>query len=298
MASRTRSTIKVRRRLDVAGALLTTCFALLVWVPGANAKPPPLQLPWTPGQSWYYEGGPHSTVGCADQSFTCTGGHPWNSLDFGLSRPGIVRAAGPGKIESTTECPVRSNFVIINHGGGWHTTYYHLADIRVHPGEHVTAGQRLGTSSTATGCDGHADGPHVHFSVAKYTGQYHWHSGGVDLDGLQIGSWVFHDGKTQYSGCARNVVTKHPVCPGEKLSNDGAAAGECAATNAVQSIVATNVDCTEADQVVDAWSMQPGCGPDGTTCNVMGFACRVKTRGSALRCENGEQVITGTLKPF
>jgi hypothetical protein len=275
--------------------LITACLALAIFTPAAAAHPPALQLPWTQGESWFYEGGPHSTLGCPDQSFSCTGGKPWNSLDFGVSGPGIVRAAAAGTVQSTTQCPAKSNFVILDHGDGWHTTYYHLVDIRVHPGEHVTGGQRLGTTSTEHGCAGHADGPHVHFSVARYTGPYSWHGGRVDLDGFQIGSWIFHYGKTQYSGCATNVVTKHLVCPGGKLSNDGAAVRECGATNAVKSIVATDLDCTDARQVVDAWSQQPGCGPDGNTCHVMGFACRASGK---LRCEDGEQVITGTLKPY
>jgi len=301
MAIRTRFSRQAGRRPTGIGALLCAVVALAVFASAAAAHPPALRLPWASGQSWNYIGGPHSTLGCPDNSFTCRGGKPWNSLDFGASGPGIVHAAAAGTVEPTNRCPPKdSNFVIINHGNGWHTTYYHLVDIQVKPGHEVKAGQPLGTTSTATGCDGHADGPHVHFSVANYTGDYSWHSGRVDLDGFQIGSWIFHDGPTQYSGCATNVVTKRRVCPGGQLSNDGALARECGATNAVRSIVATDVDCAEATQVVDKWSRQADCQPNGTTCHVLGFACRVSAANSFtdLRCESDQQLITGQLRPY
>lgn len=246
-------------------------------------------------------GGPHSTLGCPDQGFTCTTGKPWNSLDFS-GGDGIVRAAASGTIQSTTQCPAKdSNFLIINHGEGWHTTYYHLIDIPADltQGHHVDVGARLGKIPTRVGCEGHADGPHVHFSVAHYTGEYSWHSGRVDLNGFQIGSWIFHDGRTRYSGCATNVLTGKSVCPGVLMRNSGALFRNCRAVFPVTSLKASGVGFEEAQGVVREWGMIATCKPDGSVCKVEGFTCRVVDVGyTELDCSAGEQRIIGKLGPY
>jgi Peptidase family M23 len=283
--------------------LLAAVLALVgsaVVASGAAAAPPTLRLPWPTGQSWIYLGGPHNTNGCPNGGFTCINPRPWNSLDFTTaSRRGTVTAATSGVVESTNQCPINSNFVIIDHGGGWHTTYYHLINIRVHAGQHVVAGQPLGAISATHGCGGHADVAHVHFSVADYSGPYSWHKGQIDLGGVRIGDWVFHDGATQYSGCATNVSTGRRVCPGGVLTNDSAV-NRCGDTNAVTSIVGNGVGCKDARRVVDTWAKRAGCGPNGQPCQVLGFSCVVPAtnRYSQLECTAGDRSVTGRLRPF
>ena len=282
--------------IGLFAGLLAATLTLSVPQAGARTPPPAFRLPWTAGKAWNYLGGPHNTNGCPNGGFRCTGGHPWNSLDL-AGKDGIVRAAADGKVEGTSQCPRHSNFVIIDHGGGWHTTYYHLADIKVKPGDPVHSGQRIGTTSTGVGCGGHADGAHVHFSVDYYTGPYSWHSGGVDLDHFQIGDWVFHDGRTQYSGCAKNVFSGRKVCPGDTIRNSGAV--DCRPISPVVRLAATNVACPTARKVVNEWGNRSDCGPDGNVCDVEGFACRVPPHnGDDLRCSDGGQLIVGRLGPF
>jgi murein DD-endopeptidase MepM/ murein hydrolase activator NlpD len=293
------------RLLSVAAivGLLSAAALLSALAPSSAvaAKKLALALPWTQDQSWRYVGGPHSTLGCPDNGFICTTGKPWNSLDFS-GGDGVVRAAASGTIESTTECPKKnSNFLIINHGGGWHTTYYHLIAIPADliPGHPVEVGARLGKISTRVGCEGHADGPHVHFSVAHYTGHYSWRGGRVDLNGFQIGSWIFHDGRTQYSGCATNVATGKRVCPGELMKNDGALFQKCQPVSPVTSLKASGVACKRARAVVGGWGTTPACKPDGSVCKVEGFKCRVVDIGyTELDCSMGEQRIVGKLGPY
>lgn len=180
-----------------------------------------LQLPFAVGQSWTLHGGPHNTNGCGYNGLSCSSGHPWNSIDL-VGGDNMVRAAGSGTVQ-LGGCPAKG-LVIIDHGGGWHTTYYHLDPILVHAGDHVNTGDPLGVTSKQVVCGGTAGDPpmrHVHFSVLKYTGAYSWQSGGVDLDGFQLGNWVFHDGTRQYNGCATNVVTHKTVCQGDSIYNDG-----------------------------------------------------------------------------
>ncbi len=291
-----------RRLLRRSVLPLSVFVALLLPSTTGAAKQIYFELPWTAGQTWRYVGGPHSTLGCPDNGFNCRGGKPWNSLDFS-GGDGIVRAAAPGKIEGTTSCPARnSNFLIINHGNGWHTTYYHLVDVppRLTPGQSVKAGEKLGHTSTKTGCDGHADGPHVHFSIARYSGGYSWHGGRVDLNGFQIGSWVFHDGRTQYSGCATNVVNDQKVCPGGLLKN-GTVFHFCQPGNLspVVWLKASGVACAKARSIVDEWGKRTDCQPNGTVCKVENFTCDVPSRSSTqLHCRAGVQLIVGRLGSY
>ncbi len=298
-------------RLEVlALALLAAFLGALALSAGASSTrrlppQPDLQLPWAQGEAWIYVGGPHNTNGCPDGGFVCRGGHPWSSLDFSTRGAGIVEAAAAGTVEPTHACPAHSNFLILDNGGGWHTTYYHLIDIRVHAGERVRAGQPLGLISELHGCGGHAEGAHVHFSVDYYTGGYHWRSGGVDLEGLRIGEWIFHDGPTQYAGCATNAVTSRRVCPGGRLTNGGAPApSDCPDSGAFTAIRVTAVSCGEADRVLGRWESgqgeASGCGPSGSPCEVLGFRCEVPAADNYnhLICTDGARRIVAKLGPY
>ena len=55
------------------------------------------------------------------------------------------------------------NYVVIDHGGGTVTRYYHLAhgSVAVSPGEHISAGQLLGQM----GSTGYSTGAHLHFQL-------------------------------------------------------------------------------------------------------------------------------------
>jgi hypothetical protein len=299
------------RALALVGLLTAVAIPLLAPATAVAARPPPppLALPWTAGKAWTYLGGPHNTNGCPSGGFRCPGGHPWNSLD--LTGPdGIVRAAAAGTIEGTKRCPAHgSSLVIINHGDGWHTTYYHVAGVRLKPGDPVDMGQRIGAVSELHGCGGHADGPHVHFSVAYYHGDYSWRSGGVDLDGFQIGDWVFHDGASQYSGCATNVVSGRPVCPGGRIKDNDAVA--CQPISPTVWLTQKNTDCSIARQAVTLWNSFPTCRRDGSSCTVttvegddpntaIDWTCRVPQDSGPeeLHCTaKGSRLIVGQLSP-
>jgi LasA protease len=142
-----------------------------------------LSLPWRQGEFWRLTGGPHPETGGKTR--------PWSALDFqprsGESR--AVRAARGGRV--SRPC---ANMVIVDHGDGWATSYYHVKKIRVKNGQMVDRGQVLGLVSKRSGCGGYATGPHVHFSL-MWKGQY------VNIRGAALGGWTVKEGSQPYAGC-------------------------------------------------------------------------------------------------
>ncbi len=63
--------------------------------------------------------------------------------------------------------------VIIDHGQGVYSCYYHMSKFDVRVGEHVKKNQRIGLS----GVSGRVTGPHLHFSARV---------GGIQVDPLQL----------------------------------------------------------------------------------------------------------------
>ena len=64
--------------------------------------------------------------------------------------------------------PMRSNYVAIEHEGGWRTDYYHLKmnSIQVSVGDQIRCGDVLGL----VGSSGYSSAPHLHFEVSDQWG--------------------------------------------------------------------------------------------------------------------------------
>lgn len=82
-------------------------------------------------------------------------------LDFGASEGSKVRAANRGTVTLVRECFLAGNVVVVAHGGGIATAYYHLARPTVAEGDIVERGAVVGL----VGKTGRATGPHLHLSV-------------------------------------------------------------------------------------------------------------------------------------
>lgn len=166
-----------------------------------------LGFPWALDESWTLTGGPHTNQGYVNGQPDW--GRPRSALDF-AGGSGIVRPARDGR--AYRPC---ADFVLIDHGDGWYTGYYHLANIPIAHGTQVyrwtTA---LGNISTNAGCGGSATGAHVHFTLR------HGSSGGfVEMHGRDIGGWTVQEGNAPYSGClARGNAQR---CVGQQVLNDG-----------------------------------------------------------------------------
>jgi murein DD-endopeptidase MepM/ murein hydrolase activator NlpD len=80
---------------------------------------------------------------------------------------------------------VRGGAVIVDHGWGVYTGYYHMSDVAAEVGQWVEAGQHIG----GVGTTGLSTGNHLHWDLLV---------GGVWVDGLawleqDIGGWLWID---------------------------------------------------------------------------------------------------------
>ncbi len=88
-------------------------------------------------------------------------------LDFRVPTGTPVGAMNAGTILLARFLYFEGNCVVIDHGQGLLTLYFHLSEFKVKEGEHVKRGQEIGLS----GGTGRATGPHLHVAV-RWQGTY------------------------------------------------------------------------------------------------------------------------------
>jgi murein DD-endopeptidase MepM/ murein hydrolase activator NlpD len=88
-----------------------------------------------------------------------------DGVDMAASSGTVVTAPAPGRVALAENLYFSGGTVILDHGGGLFTTYFHLSAIDVKPGELVAAGQRVG----AVGATGRATGPHLHWGAKLHS---------------------------------------------------------------------------------------------------------------------------------
>lgn len=86
-----------------------------------------------------------------------------DGLDFMVPRGSAVIAAAGGVVKSASNSHSDGRTVVIEHEGGYQTRYSHLETMKVHQGQRVSRGQRIGT----VGMSGNSFAPHLHYSVYK-----------------------------------------------------------------------------------------------------------------------------------
>jgi murein DD-endopeptidase MepM/ murein hydrolase activator NlpD len=104
-----------------------------------------------------------------------SGGPPTSyhgGTDFGAEAGTPVLAASSGRVALAEELTVRGKAVIIDHGLGVHSGYYHLSEITVQAGQEVEQGDPIGK----VGSTGLSTGPHLHWEIRV---------GGIYVDPLQ-----------------------------------------------------------------------------------------------------------------
>lgn len=88
-------------------------------------------------------------------------------IDFRAPVGTQVRATNRGTVVLARSLYFEGNCVMIDHGNGLMTLYFHLSEFRVKEGDAVATGQLLGLS----GNTGRVNGPHLHFA-ARWQGLY------------------------------------------------------------------------------------------------------------------------------
>ncbi len=82
-----------------------------------------------------------------------------NGLQIAAPLDAPVHAVHEGQVAFAEHFRGYGRMVVIDHGAKCHTLYAHLADVLVKPGEHVVAGQPIGSAGTTL------DGPGLYFEL-------------------------------------------------------------------------------------------------------------------------------------
>lgn len=131
-------------------------------------------------ESRYWHGPLRQPVEAAISSYFGTRrsyeGGPYNSfhagVDFNAGAGTAVRASADGVVVLAEPLTVRGNAIVIDHGWGLLTGYWHLSSIDVAVGQAVRAGDVIGR----VGNTGLSTGAHLHWEVFV---------GGISVDGRQ-----------------------------------------------------------------------------------------------------------------
>jgi hypothetical protein len=92
---------------------------------------------------------------------------PHAGVDIRLPEGTPVRAIAAGSVAFSGERFFGGRSVVLDHGGGLFSVYYHLREAAVEEGRRVEKGELIG----AVGSSGRATGPHLHFGVRAAGGR-------------------------------------------------------------------------------------------------------------------------------
>ncbi len=92
---------------------------------------------------------------------------PHAGVDVRLPEGTPVTSIADGAVAFAGEQFLGGNSVIVDHGGGLFSIYYHLREFTVSEGQRVSRGEVIG----AIGATGRAAGPHLHFGVRAAGGR-------------------------------------------------------------------------------------------------------------------------------
>jgi murein DD-endopeptidase MepM/ murein hydrolase activator NlpD len=86
---------------------------------------------------------------------------PHTGVDLRVPTGTEILASNRGRIALVGDFFFSGNSVVIDHGGGLHTMYFHLSEIKVVEGAEVHKGEVIGLS----GMTGRVSGPHLHWAA-------------------------------------------------------------------------------------------------------------------------------------
>jgi murein DD-endopeptidase MepM/ murein hydrolase activator NlpD len=86
---------------------------------------------------------------------------PHSGADYKAAPGSVVRAPNAARVALAEEQFFAGNALVLDHGVGLYTIYFHLREFTVKTGDVVQKGQEIGR----VGATGRASGPHLHFGV-------------------------------------------------------------------------------------------------------------------------------------
>jgi murein DD-endopeptidase MepM/ murein hydrolase activator NlpD len=86
---------------------------------------------------------------------------PHSGVDLKAAEGTPIKAANRGRVVLVADHFFSGLSVVIDHGGGIHSMYFHLREISIKAGQIVEKGNFIGLS----GSSGRATGPHLHFGI-------------------------------------------------------------------------------------------------------------------------------------
>lgn len=86
---------------------------------------------------------------------------PHTGIDYSAERGTPVVAVNDGQVALVADFFFPGRLVVLDHGLGLYTLYFHLDEVAVEEGRRVSRGQPIGT----VGSTGRATGPHLHFGA-------------------------------------------------------------------------------------------------------------------------------------
>ena len=113
-----------------------------------------------------------------------------SGVDLAAAAGEQVTAPAPGRVALAEELYFSGGTVILDHGAGLFTGYFHLSRLDVSAGEIVAAGSRIG----AVGATGRATGPHLHWSARLDDARVN------PLGLLNLPSWPLATGRDSLTG--------------------------------------------------------------------------------------------------
>jgi len=174
--------------------------------PPAYLVQPLLALPWAPGETWYYTGGPHGAW---------ASGSAWGALDFVAPDDGVSCYQSDAWITSMSSGRVvrsRQGEVVVDLDSdgyeqtGWVLLYMHIEERdRVVVGAQLNVGDRIGHPS----CEGgYSTATHLHLA-RRFDGEWIAAVGGTPF---VIDGWTASGSGEEYNGALEKDGVRKEAC--------------------------------------------------------------------------------------
>lgn len=237
----------MRRWRTIAAALVNATLMLTAGVvvvlagPEAASAAPNFKAPFRCGQRWTYSH--HSAEVRLALDFIRN--------DGGTTNGSPVLASAAGTATRHSQPSGAGNYIVIDHGSGWKTYYFHLSSYSVASGASVSQGQQIGV----TGSTGNSTGAHIHYEqLLNGVGQT------IRINGVSLAPYPGSYGQksiTSDNGCSSGGTTFRTWGSGVNVRADArlsaAIVGSLSGPTTVTVICQKQGDTVNAEGYTNSW---------------------------------------------